>query len=237
MVVRVLFASFFMITTQAVAADDGVLVFGGTGRLGAPIVESLVADGQKVTVFARPSSSRARLDGVDVDYAIGDLLDIESVSAAFAERRYRVIIDATSRGSSRDSFYDTAMANMVQAASDRGVRQFILHGSIGAGRNSDRFPNARWDRMRDVLEAKGRAEALLIDSGIGYTIIRNGLVQVDGTPATQKAYLTEDTSVFGAVTRADLALLTMQCLDNSECMNKTLHAVDDSFPVPDRFKP
>ena len=91
--------------------------------------------------------------------------------------------------------------------------------------------------MRDVLDAKGRAEQLLIDSGIAYTIIRNGLVQVDGTPATGKAYLTEDTSVFGAVTRADLALLTMQCLDNGDCMNKILHAVDDSFPVPDRFKP
>lgn len=235
MVIRVLLASIIM--TQAAAADDGILVFGGTGRLGAPIVELLVADGHMVTIFARSGSSRARLEGLDVEFVIGDLLDVESVNAAFAERRYRVVIDATSRGSSRDSFYDEAMANMMQAASGRGVRQFILHGSIGAGKNSDRFPNARWDRMRDVLEAKGRAEAMLIDSGIGYTIIRNGLVQVDGTPATRKAYLTEDTGVFGAVTRADLALLTMQCLDNSDCLNKTLHAVDDSFPVPDRFKP
>ncbi len=38
--------------------DGGVLIFGGTGRLGAPIVKLLVESGKAVTVFARPTSDR-----------------------------------------------------------------------------------------------------------------------------------------------------------------------------------
>jgi hypothetical protein len=52
---------------------------------------------------------------------------------------------------------------------------------------------------------------------------------VDGTPATGTAQLTEDVAVMGTITRADLAVLTMECLDNPDCMNRTFHAVDDSY--------
>lgn len=228
--------SALMVVTGTAAADEGVLVLGGTGRLGAAIVELLADRGEDVTVFARPGSSRHRLQGLDVQYATGDLLDAESVATAFAGKAYRVIIDASARGATREPFYDTVMANVLRAANGQRVQQFILHGSIGAGANGARFPNANWSRMRDVLDAKGRAEHMLIDSGIGYTIIRNGLIQRDGTPATRSAYLTEDTDVFGATTRADLALLTIQCLDKDACLNKVLHAVDDSFAVPDAFR-
>ncbi|MGI9307925.1 MAG: NAD(P)H-binding protein, partial [Gammaproteobacteria bacterium] len=71
---------------------------------------------------------------------------------------------------------------------------------------------------------KGQAEALLKASGMGYTIIRNGRVRPDGTPATGTARLTEDDTVLATVTRLDLAALTMECLDNPDCMNKTFHA-------------
>ena len=40
------------------------LVFGGNGRLGAPIVRGLVEDGHPVTVFVRATSDLSRLDGL-----------------------------------------------------------------------------------------------------------------------------------------------------------------------------
>ncbi|MCA9222540.1 MAG: hypothetical protein KDA71_19570, partial [Planctomycetales bacterium] len=44
----------FAATASVRAADDGgILVFGGTGRLGSDIVNLLVKAGQDVTVFAR----------------------------------------------------------------------------------------------------------------------------------------------------------------------------------------
>jgi hypothetical protein len=53
------------------------------------------------------------------------------------------------------------------------------------------------------------------------------MVRLDGTPATGTASLIEDTSVNGPVTRADLALLTMECIGNKACFNRIYHAVDN----------
>lgn len=217
-----------LIVAPAAAESRGdALVFGGTGRLGAPIVHSLVEAGYPVTVFARPTSDRARLSDMDVRYVTGDLLDEATVVDALAGRRFTYVIDASARGSNSDPFYATAMRNILTAIADSGVRQFILHGSVGAGDNMNKFPEIRFGRMRAALEAKGEAEAMLKSSGIPYTIIRNGIVRADGTPATGTARLTEDDSQLVAVTRLDLAALTMQCLDNEECIGKTFHAVDD----------
>ena len=221
---------------SAAAADGGVLVFGGTGRLGAPIVRLLVESGDAVTVFARPTSERRRLDGLDVDYVTGDLLNADEVAAAFADRSYRAIVDASARRGTQDLFYDKAMSHIVGGAGGAGVQQIIYHSSVGAGDNMAQFPRADFSGMREVLLAKGRAEQILIDSGIGYTIIRNGLIQPDGTPPTETARLTQDQSVMSVVTRADLATLTVQCLDQPDCMNRTYHAVDDSYEVPRAFR-
>jgi len=220
----------------ASSTDGGVLVFGGTGRLGAPIVKQLIASGEKVTVFARPTSDRHRLDGLAVSFVVGDLLSEGDVIAAFSGQPYRVVIDASARRGTQDLFYATAMAHIVRGAVDNGVQQIIYHSSVGAGDNMKMFPRADFSGMRDVLLAKGQAERTLVDSGIGYTIIRNGLLQPAGTPATEKARLTDDQSIMSVVTRADLAALTVECVDQPDCMNHIYHAVDDSYEVPRAFR-
>jgi uncharacterized protein YbjT (DUF2867 family) len=216
----------FTVAAVANTAPVDVLVVGGTGRLGAPIVRLLVEAGYPVTVFVRSSSDRSRLDGLKVTYVTGDLMKSDTVKAAISNRQFRFVIDASARGNSDESFYDTAMRNILDALEGSQVRQFILHGSVGAGDNMKQFPNIPFDRMRDVMIAKGEAEAMLKASGIDYTIIRNGRVQVDGTPATGTGQLTGDVTVMGTITRADLAVLTMECLDNPDCMNRTFHAFD-----------
>jgi len=223
-----LLALFAMTTVAAGNNGADVLVFGGTGRLGAPIVRLLVEAGHPVTVFVRPTSDCSRLAGLEVSYVTGDLMDTDSVVAAVDGRTFRIVIDATARDAGGDLFYPAAMRNILQAVAGSHVRQLILYGSVGAGENMKQFPNLGFERMRDVMEAKGEAEALLKAGGIDYTIIRSGIVKVDGTPATGTARLTENERVLCTVTRPDLAALAMQCLDNPACMNKTFHAVDDS---------
>lgn len=219
-----------LFTTMAMAeAGDKALVFGGTGRLGAPIAQLLVEAGYDVTVFARPTSDRGRLAGYDVDFILGDLLDADSVTAAVDGKSYAYVVDASARGSSGDPFYATAMRNILAALDRDDVRQLILHGSVGAGDNIDNFPDVPFGRMKIALEAKGEAEEMLKGSGIPYTIIRNGLIERDGTPPTGTARLTEDQAVLGKTTRLDLAALTLTCLDDPDCLNKTFHVVDDSL--------
>jgi uncharacterized protein YbjT (DUF2867 family) len=214
-----------MLVVAEASAD--VLVFGGTGRLGAPIVRLLVEQGDSVSVFARKSSDRSRLNGLEVKYLTGDLLDADSVADAVFGKTFRFVIDASARGASQDAFYDEAMRNILRALRDSDVHQFILHGSVGAGENRREFPEIDFDRMHAVMVAKGKAESMLKASGIGYTIIRNGVVRRDGTPASGTARLDKDVTVMGVVTRLDLAALTLECLDTEDCMNQTFHAVDN----------
>jgi hypothetical protein len=70
---------------------------------------------------------------------------------------------------------------------------------------------------------------MLRDSGIHFTIIRNGRIVRGEPPATGKASLTEDDTVMSSITRADLALLTLECVGNRDCYDKTFHAQDESL--------
>lgn len=216
--------------------DNQVLVFGGTGQLGSAVVRALVAAGYPVTVFVRPSSDRSRLDGLNVSYATGDILDAAEVRAAFDGRSIRTVVDATARGSADDEFYPTAMANIIAGAKSGGVQQIILHGSVGAGDNIEQFPQANFGRMRSTLAAKGRAERLLIDSGINYTIIRNGILLSADLPPTRTARLSTDQRLMRKITRTDLGILTVLCVGNPDYMNGIWHAVDDSLDVPPQYR-
>lgn len=221
-------AAFATISATDANDDPGVLVFGGAGRLGALVVRALLDAGYPVTVFVRATSDRIRLAGLDVSFLVGDLMDAGSVVETVHGRRFHAVIDASSRGSSDDLFYASAMRNILNAVVKSSIKQFILHGSVGAGENIQQFPNAGFERMRDMMQAKGEAEGLLTASGVQFTIIRSGIVKRDGTPATGSARLTEDDTALGTVTRLDLAALTLRCLGNQKCMNKIFHAVDDS---------
>lgn len=211
-------------------ARGGVLLFGGTGRLGAPIAKLLVAAGEDVTVFVRAGSPRERLAGLDLRYVVGDLADEKSIAAAFSARPYRVVIDASAQRGASNSvprFYENAARWIAANAKRTGVRQFILHGSIGAGDNAREVAALRGSGASDRLADKGRAEAAVRAGGVPYTIIRHGLVPYDPQPpATERAYLTRDTGTWGEVTRDDLAILTLDVMDNPARLNKVYHAID-----------
>lgn len=207
-------------------STQSVLVFGGSGRLGSEVVSALLAADHQVTVFVRASSNRSRLEGMDVSFFVGDVLVLNDVQSALKSEEFDVVVDALSRGNAPAGFYETSMAHISQAASAQQVRQIILHGSVGAG-DSAATVAGFGPGMRRVMEAKTAAENALRTSGVAYTVIRNWAIKPHGTPATGNAMLTEDINARSAVTRADLAQLTVRCVAADHCMNKIFHAVDD----------
>lgn len=212
-----------------------VLVFGGTGQLGAEIVQRLVARGDEVTVFTRPKSDRSHLDGLPVHYAEGDLMQPAEVTAAFKRTHYDAVIVAVRVEDGDIHFYEKGMAPLVAAARATGVARIIHSSAVGAGRNADNFRSLGWDKvpgLLDRLKDQGIGEELVRNSGLSWTIIRNTRLWPAGTPATGKATLTEDDTVIGPMTRADLAALTVGCLDDKACIGKTYHVRDPSLTWP-----
>lgn len=212
-----------------------VLVLGGTGQLGAEIVRRLVAGGDRVTVFTRPGSDRSRLARLAVTYTEGDLLNEADIKAAFAGRHIQYVIVAVRVEDGDPHFYAKFLPVLTGSAKAAGVTQLIHHGAVGAGRNAEKFAGLGWDKvpgLLDRLEDQGVGEDIVRASGVPFTIIRNTRLYPDGTPPTGKAELTEDDSVINAMTRADLADLTVRCLGNAGCLGKTWHVRDGSLAWP-----
>jgi len=207
-------------------AED-ILVFGGTGRLGAQIIQQLINAGEDdITVFARASSDRKRLEGLDVDFFVGDALNDADVEAALKSKSFTIVINAMAnpRSNNNDTFFEDSQASITKWSQTTDVERIIFHSSIGVGDSAGvlraDIPASTVRRYRD----KEIAELNIIESGIEYAILRNYVIRPEGTPASGRGFLTEDRSVSGSIARADLAILTVYCLDGPACRNKVLHA-------------
>jgi uncharacterized protein YbjT (DUF2867 family) len=212
-----------------------VLVLGGTGALGAEIVRLLVGAGDRVTVFTRAGSDRSRLTSLPVDFATGDLMQPGDIARAFSSRKFTAVIVAVRVQDGDIHFYEKFMGPLTREARAAGVPQIVHHGAVGAGANAAKFATLGWEKvpgLLDRLKDQGVGEDILRTSGVPSTIIRNTRLWPDGTPATGRASLTEDDTVIDAMTRKDLARLTIDCLGNRSCLGKTYHVKDGTLAWP-----
>ncbi|NKB45686.1 MAG: NAD(P)H-binding protein [Alphaproteobacteria bacterium] len=227
--------AFTLLLSAGPALSDSILVLGATGQLGARVVKLLVDQGEDVTVFVRESSNRDRLADLDVEYAIGDMMDEDSIDAAFQGRDIRVVINTARAPTALKDFYKLSSTYIANASVANRVEQIIHHGAVGAGSNMALHPDVPWARVPDLeprMMDHGVAEEVFFSSGIPTTIIRNSRVWPDETKPSGNAIMTEDRTVMTPITRADLARFTMECLDNKECFGKVYHNKDDSLTWP-----
>ena len=226
---------FFLISH---AANSSVLVLGGTGQLGSEIVKDLVEAGEDVTVMARPTSNRDRLADLDIRYVIGNALNEEDMERIFLGTSYRAVIDASGQPFGGDqTYYEKSQLVISKWAKAGGVQQIILHGATGAGDSAKMFFIENIPEFQRIsIASKSIAEDILKGSGVPYTIIRHMTLLPLEFTESGNAYLTEDRTVVGAISRDGLARLTIECLDNDDCINTTLHAVDLDVELGGRYE-
>ncbi len=231
-----LICAVFLLNATALADSGNVLVIGGTGQLGSEIVKDLVEAGEDVTVLVRPTSNRERLAGLDVTYVVGDTLFDADMEKLFTSATYRTVIDASGVPFGADqTYYEKSQKVISKWAAAGNVGHMILHGATGAGdsRHMMIMENVA-EFQRIAIGSKGRAEDMLKDSGVPYTIIRHLTLLPIGIKESGHARLTTNEMAIGPVTRDGLARLTMECLDNPACTNMTFHALDDDVELGDR---
>ena len=131
-----------------------ILVTGATGRVGGHVVQQLVQRGADVRVLARDPAKAKFPAGVDV--VQGDLLDIDTVRAAFRGARTLFLLNAVAA----DEFTQALIA--LNIARESGVERVVYLSVIHA----DRFVNV------PHFAVKSGAERMIQQMGFSATILR-----------------------------------------------------------------
>lgn len=114
-----------------------ILVTGGSGRIGATLVELLCAAGQRVRVLTRSAHKAQRLAVAGAEIAIGDMSSPASLDPAMsgADRVFLL--------SKEEPEQVKLQSNVIQAAARAGVGRVVKLSAIGADRASP-LREARW---------------------------------------------------------------------------------------------
>jgi uncharacterized protein YbjT (DUF2867 family) len=210
--------------SSPVLAD--ILVFGGTTGVGLETVRQLRKNGEAVTVLVRETSDLAGLNAVGgVTTTVGDALDMESVTRAYASGEYELVL-STLGGHMETGFEVDSVGNInaIDGAKAAGVDRFVLVTAIGAGDSRAAPPAKMLQALSKVLVEKEKAERHMIDSGLTWTIIRPGFLK--DKPANGEGILTQDTSAIGAVGRAEVARLIVESARNEAAYGKIYSAIE-----------
>ena len=141
-----------------------ILVVGGTGDLGQPVVRRLLADGYRVRLLVRGThGAPAGLDHPHLEPVRGDVDDAGSLRRAMDGCTG---VHVSLRGGPSAEQYDRVehqgTARVAEVAAERGVARITYVSHMLAGQQAG-APD---------LRAKHRAEEAIVRSGVPYTVFR-----------------------------------------------------------------
>jgi len=166
-----------------------VLVTGASGFVGSAVARKLVERGFAVRALVRPASPRSHLADLDIDYAVGDLLDAESVRHAMTGVRFVFHVAADYRLWARQPA-DIERNNLVgtrtimEEAMRAGVERVVYTSSVAtldchAERTADESLPLHEDKAIGAYKrSKVKAERLVED------LVAKGLPAVIVNPST-----------------------------------------------------
>lgn len=192
--------------TVRLQSDVRILVTGATGFVGAALARALVERGAAVTVLARPSSSHARLHGLPIAIALGDVTDAASLAApmAAAQAVFHVagLVSYRTRARSECERVNVlGTRNVMEVARRAGVARVVHTSSVvavGAARTPRQLDeSAEWDcadLKSPYFDTKRAAEDEVrrgIDAGLDAVIVNPSAVIGPGEPRGNLAGIAE----------------------------------------------
>ena len=152
-----------------------VLVVGGDGFVGRNLCAELSDRDHDVTALSRPPDGAALPDAVES--VTGDVTAYDSIEPAFEGQDAVVqlvalspLFKAKGSGDPHDRIHRGGTEHCVRAAEAHGVDRFLQLSGIHADPDADTA----------YLRAKGRAEAVVRDSALDWTIVRPTIIFGDG---------------------------------------------------------
>ncbi|MFW2403214.1 MAG: NAD(P)-dependent oxidoreductase, partial [Gammaproteobacteria bacterium] len=111
---------------------ERVLIFGATGGTGKHLVRQALDRGMHVTAFVR-DPTKLDIQDKNLQVALGDMLDAESVDRAMAEGFDAVLCAAGIYQREYKTDLSDGTKNILAAMKAHGVRRLLVVSSIGAG--------------------------------------------------------------------------------------------------------
>src|SRR5258708_881267 len=113
------------------------LVTGGTGFIGSHVVRRLLKEQVVVRCLVRPGSNRSNLEGLDVEFAEGDLRDAASLRGAVSgcEMLFHVAADYRLWALDPEELERTNVEGsrqLLEAAATEGVKRVVFTSSVAA---------------------------------------------------------------------------------------------------------
>lgn len=161
-----------------------ILLAGATGKNGRHVLKRLGDLGLDVRAMSRDIEDAAEEFGSQYDWVEADVTDPSSLSKAVED--VDIVISAVATawpiGSNRSEKVDyEGTINLSKAAKAAGATRFVIITSSSSG-VKDHFLNKIGG---DVLIWKGKAEQVLVESGLEYVVV--GPAGIDDSPGGEKA--------------------------------------------------
>lgn len=206
-------------------AAEGVLIFGATRNTGFEIAKILVARGEPVTAFVRPTSNLENLEQLDVTYFKGDAMNADDVAKAIASKDFKAVISTLGGGRGERPPDVVGAINMVDAMAKTGPKRFLIVTVIGPGKSISMVPRQQVVQLGPVIKLKEEAENYIMASDLDYTIIRPG--QLTSNPRSGIIRMDEEPAPTGPITRADLADMVVGAYDDDSTIRKVYQTIGD----------
>lgn len=142
-----------------------VSVIGGTGMLGAPVAQALLADGFRVRILTRNIEKARQQLGDAFEYHKADILDVSSLQVALKDSDF---VHINVSGHDRDSYYQQHVSgtkNVLQALSGQAIECISMISSASAYPEfNDRYDNRFKLEAENLLKASGRPYLVFMPS-------------------------------------------------------------------------
>ncbi len=207
-----------------------VLVAGAHGKIGMQIVTLLLENDHHVTAMVKEQDQIEEMEKLGAKPVLANL----ETDVAFATEGVNAIIFAAGSGPNTGpdktiTVDQDGAIKLIEACEKNAVERFVMLSAMGVD-NPDEGP----EKIQHYLKAKLKADERLKKSNLNYTIIRPGRLTNDEETGTIEA--SEHLTGAGEISRADVALILVEALNNENTYRKTIDVLNGDKQIAEALK-